>query len=77
MDTDAHPIPHLMRRFGRREDFARAVGVNLSVAHKWAQRRSIPTEWQERVVRAAQDRGFDDVTAEWMLAVHSREARAA
>ncbi len=71
------PIAAMIRGFGKREDFAAALGVKVATVHKWAQNNRIPAEWQDAVVRAAQARGLSHITAEWMLAVHSRDVRAA
>jgi hypothetical protein len=71
------PIAALMDAFGGRSEFAAAVGTNVANVHKWAQNNRIPADWQDAAVRAAQMRGLSHITAEWMLAMHAREARAA
>lgn len=69
-------IKQLIGRWPSRKAFAEEVGADLAAVHKWAQVGRIPSGRQLHVLRAAQSRGFADVTPEWMLAVHAQpEAR--
>lgn len=45
-------------------DFAREVGVSYGLAKQWRMRNSIPAAHWQRVIGAAQERGFEGVTAE-------------
>lgn len=71
-----NPIKQLMARWPRYEDFAADVGRSREVVAKWAFNGRIPSTDQAAVVHAAQSRGFEDVTADWMLRVHSAEKAA-
>lgn len=54
-----------------RQAFAVDVGASLAAVHKWAQNGRIPSEFQEKAVHAARDRGLDWITPAWMLRVHN------
>ena len=48
----------MIQSFGKREDFAAAVGVKVATAHKWAQNNRIPAEWQDAVVQRVEAHGW-------------------
>lgn len=58
MDT----VRNLIGRWDRLGDFARSVGCAPATANHWRRRDSIPAEWFAAVARAAQAKGFQDVT---------------
>lgn len=68
---DPNDIKQLIGRWPSRKIFADEVGSDLAAVHKWAQVGRIPSGRQQHVVRAALARGFEDITPEWMLAVHA------
>lgn len=50
------------------------VGANLIAVRKWQQRDSIPSEEWAGVTKAAQRRGFDEVTAELLAEIKAANA---
>lgn len=67
------PIRNLIDRWGARKQLADEIGASLASVHKWAKFDRIPSSWQAAVIRAAQARGFIDITAEWMVMNHAQE----
>lgn len=70
--TEESPIRELIDRWPTRREMADDVGSKEAAVHKWARAGRIPSQRQAAVVEAARRRGFDDVTAEWMLLAHAR-----
>lgn len=70
-------VKELIDQWSKRADFAAAIGQNLATVHKWAQFNRIPSEHQAGVVRAAQDKGLTQITADWMIEYHSAPKRGA
>lgn len=66
-----HPITELINRFPTRKQLADRIGANVDAVHKWAQNDRIPSDFQAKVVLAAQDIGLSHVTPGWMLDVHA------
>lgn len=50
------------------------IGANLIAVRKWQQRDSIPSEEWAGVTKAAQRRGFDEVTAELLTEIKAANA---
>jgi hypothetical protein len=69
---DASPIKQLIDCWPTREALALEIGAKADVVHKWANSGRIPSGWQAAVTHAAQARGLEYATAEWMLQVHAR-----
>lgn len=67
----SNPIFELMARWPSRQAFADEIGENIALVHKWARSGRIPSRCMAAVHAACQKRGFDYVTAEWLLAVHA------
>ena len=65
------PIKLMIGLWPTRRSLAEEIGVKTSLVHKWAEAGRVPSKYQAAVVHAAQRRGFHDVTAEWMVRVHS------
>ena len=74
---DASPVAALIDEWPARKEFAAAVGAPLAVVHKWARSGRIPSDWQWRVVCAAQAAGHTYADAEWMLRAHHPAASTA
>lgn len=70
-------IRDLIDTWPTRKALAEQIGANPDAVHKWAASGRIPSDWQAAVVIAARDKGLTDITAEWMLEQHRREAGAA
>ena len=70
MENTNH-IAELIKRWPTRRAFADEIGANLDAVHKWAQSGRIPSDWQLAAQKAASDRGFAEITPEWMLSVHA------
>jgi len=70
---NAKPISGLIARWPNRQALADDIDANIEAVHKWAKSDRIPSGWMLAVVNAAQSRGFEDVTAEWMITAHSDE----
>jgi hypothetical protein len=69
--TQAHNIPELIKLWPSRQEFASDIGANVEAVHKWAKSGRIPSRYHFAAVSAAGRRGFDNITADWMLSVHS------
>lgn len=67
------PITDLIDEWKPRRALAEAIGANIASVHKWAKANRIPSEWQAQVVRAAQDKGLERVSADWMIEAHDRQ----
>lgn len=67
------PVKSLIDRWAPRRALADEIGADVSAVHKWASSGRIPAGWQVHVVEAAQRRGFEDITADWMLRAHRIE----
>ncbi len=65
-----NPIHTLLGRWPNRKVAAEEIGAGLSSVNQWANRGRIPSTMQMQVVRAAQRRGFSDITSDWMLSTH-------
>ena len=72
-----NPIKVMIDNWPNRQAFAVDVGASLAAVHKWAQNGRIPSEFQEKAVHAARDRGLDWITPAWMLRVHNPDMAAA
>lgn len=70
-DMSTSQIKTMIDEWPTRRAFSDAVGANIALVHKWADAGRIPARWQASVVAAAQSRGLDYVTAEWMLDAHA------
>lgn len=68
------PITDLINSFPTRRILADRVGAQVDAVHKWAQKDRIPSDFQARVVLAAQDIGLLHVTPGWMLDIHANWA---
>lgn len=75
--TENYQITNLIDTWKPRKELADEIGANVEAVHKWAKANRIPSEWQALVVRAAQARGMEGVTADWMIESHQRKAGAA
>jgi len=64
-------VTALIDSWPTRKALADAIGASTAQVHKWAQFNRIPAQWQLSVVRACQDVGMTEVTANWMLQSHS------
>lgn len=65
------PITNLINRWETRQHLASDLGAKVAAVHKWAKADRIPSNWQSAVVRAAQAKGFEEITADWMLEAHA------
>ena len=74
--TQDNPIFDLIKRWPNRREFAVDVGADVQLVHKWAKSGRIPSDWQLATLLAATKRGFEDVTASWMLSVHAGQHNA-
>ena len=54
-----------------RRELADEIGAKVAAVHKWAAANRIPSDWQYKVVQAANRRGFTEVTSEAMLIAHA------
>ena len=72
-----HEITTLIDEWKPRRLLADEIGANIASVHKWAAANRIPSEWQGSVIKAAQAKGLDGVTADWMVAAHARQSDAA
>lgn len=61
----------LIDRFGGPTAFGRIIEVRPSAASEMKRRQSIPVVYWQRLVEAARQRDFDDVTYESLTAMHS------
>jgi hypothetical protein len=75
--TEKPQITALIDEWKPRKSLAAEIGASIDIVHKWARSNRIPSEWQARVVTAAQRKGLWYVTAEWMLLAHEKQADAA
>jgi hypothetical protein len=71
------PIKNLIGAWGSRRALAEEIGATVAQVHKWADSGRIPSRWQASVIEAAQRRGMNHVTAEWMVQVHAQPREAA
>jgi len=69
--TQNPKITELLSQWPSRRVLAEELGLPMPTVQQWAYHGRIPAAWQLPVVRAAQARGLDHVTAEWMLEQHA------
>lgn len=71
-----HPtdIPEAIALWPSRKALAADVGAPEGVVHKWARHGRIPADRMADFVRAARVRGFEGITAEWLVEAHKRQA---
>jgi hypothetical protein len=66
----------VIARWGSITQFAADIGAEYPTAAAWSQRNSIPPPWWPDVVRAAQVRGFTDITVAALATIaHDRPKR--
>lgn len=70
-------ITDLINLWPSRRTLAEEIGATEAAVHKWAANSRIPSDWQARVVRAAQKRGHLGITAAWMIEAHEPARGAA
>ena len=70
-------ITDLINEWPTRKMLAEACGASNVAVHRWAERNSLPAEWQQSVIQACQERGMNWVTAAWIVAAQARQAGAA
>lgn len=63
--------------FGGPADFAEAIGGHPPTVRAWIHRESIPSSWWNRIVRAAQARGLDEVTNDLLATLAEPDDAAA
>lgn len=61
----------LIDRFGGPTAFGKAIDVRPSAASEMKRRQSIPVVYWQRLVEAAHERAFEDVTYESLTVMHS------
>jgi hypothetical protein len=66
----------VIKRWGTVSAFAADLGIPEPTAYSWHQRNSIPVSHFRAVERAAEVRGFSDVTATLLLDLAARKRRA-
>lgn len=64
----------LIDRFGGPTAFGKAIDVRPSAASEMKRRQSIPVVYWQRLVQAAHEFAFEDVTYESLTAMHSPPA---
>lgn len=64
-------------RFEGPAKFARAVGMNPGAAKQAKRRNSLSSEWFAATVRAAQERGLTEITADRLLEIAEQRRSAA
>jgi len=57
-------IRTIISNWGTTEDFAVAIGVKTSTAHKWVVRRAIPPRWWPKIIASAEEQNLTSVTWE-------------
>lgn len=67
MDT----VSDVFTRFEKTSAFADALGLKLSAASEMRRRKSIPVRYWPRLVEAAQERGFNEITYERLVEMHA------
>ena len=65
-------ILDIIARFGGATQFAREVGMSVGAAKQARRRDSIPAEWFSAIARAAEVRGFHDVTEATLAQIAER-----
>ena len=65
-----NPITELLNSWPTRQVLADEIGANVAAVHKWATANRIPARWHHRVVKAAQAKGLEHVTPDWMIWHH-------
>lgn len=68
------PAETLQRRWPSYAEFARSVGVSEGAAQQWRIRGTIPPEYWEQVVKAADEDGVDGVTLQSLLRMRTEKA---
>jgi hypothetical protein len=75
MSEHSH-IKDLIDTWPTRKALAEQIGANVDAVHKWAATNRIPSDWQARVIKAAQACGLTHVTGDWMVAQHDKAGGA-
>ena len=74
--TEHSHIKDLIDTWPTRKALAEQIGANVDAVHKWAATNRIPSDWQARVIKAAQACGLAYVTGDWMVAQHDKAGGA-
>lgn len=67
-------VNELIDLLGGTTAFSRIIGKGVSTASEMKRNRSIPVEYWPRVIAAARAQGVQEVTAEFLMKMHAREA---
>lgn len=64
-------VEDVFQRFGKTSAFADALGLKLSAASEMRRRASIPVRYWPKLVEAARERGFEEITNDTLVSIHA------
>ena len=64
-------VEDVFLKFEKTSAFADALGLKLSAASEMRRRGSIPVRYWPKLVEAARERGFDEITNDSLVAIHA------
>jgi hypothetical protein len=64
-------VEDVFTKFEKTSAFAGALGLKLSAASEMRRRKSIPVRYWPRLVDAARDRGFAEITYDNLVSIHA------
>lgn len=67
-------VEDVFEKFKKTSVFADALGLKLSAASEMRRRKSIPVRYWPKLVEVAQERGFDEITNDTLVAIHAQPA---
>jgi hypothetical protein len=72
-----HNVADIIARWPSDAEFVRDIGAPYQTVSAWKHRGSIPSAYWRDIVLAARRRGFSEVTADLLTALHARKASEA
>lgn len=70
-------VEDVFLRFEKTSAFADALGLKLSAASEMRRRGSIPVRYWPKLVEAARQRGFDEISNDTLVSIHTPEQAVA
>lgn len=70
-------VEDVFLKFEKTSAFADALGLKLSAASEMRRRKSIPVRYWPKLVEAARQRGFAEITNDTLVAIHAPEPERA
>lgn len=64
-------VEDVFLKFEKTSSFADALGLKLSAASEMRRRKSIPVRYWPKLVDAARQRGFKEITNDSLVAIHA------